>query len=724
LSLVDDLNEPQREAVLAAEGPLLVLAGAGSGKTRVLTYRIAHLILERGVAPRNILAFTFTNKAAGEMKERVAGLLGGSPRDLWVGTFHATGVRILRLKGRAVGIDPGFSIYDTDDQESLIRRILKDLEMAERDLTPKSVRSAVSSAKNVLMTPQEFEDRAESFRDQKIARVFAEYRTRLRSANALDFDDLIAEPIRLFDENPDVRDLFAERFHHVLVDEFQDTNPAQMRLIEQLASVHRNLCVVGDDDQSIYGWRGADVRNILSFEKLYPRARVVRLEQNYRSTGIILDAANAVVRHNRSRKEKTLWTDREGGDLLSLTLVGDAEEEAARVVAAVAEEVNRRRVPLAEVAVLYRTNAQSRALETAFRNAAVPYELVGGTAFYQRREIKDLLAYLRLLVNPDDDVAFSRVVNVPKRGIGTTSLERLGVHAYREGTSLYRSLATVEDAGEIPKGARGKLVAFRELIEEIKGRAGDPVDEVLKEIVERLGYLDFLEHDDPDTAYDRAENIEELVAGARLFAERNEGGDVNAFLNEVALLTDVDRVDEKAEKVRLMTIHNAKGLEFRVVCVSGLEEGLLPHASSLDDDDALEEERRLFYVALTRAKDRVHLYSAMTRQRWGGTTAALLSRFAEEIPDDLVRVEERPLPRSWSGASRPRRVERDRGAEIVEAGPRRSLGTILHPTFGRGDVVGQEGTGPDARLTVIFAGNVKKKIVARYAQWEDCHVDF
>ncbi len=722
MSLIDELNEHQREAVLATEGPLLVLAGAGSGKTRVLTYRIAHLILGMGVAPRSILAFTFTNKAAGEMRERVAGLLGGSPRDLWVGTFHSTGVRILRLKGKDLGIDPGFSIYDTDDQEALIRRILKDLEMAERDLTPKTVRSAISSAKNALMTPKEFEDRAESFRDQKIARVFAEYKNRLRSANALDFDDLIGEPIRLFEEHPEVRDLFAERFRYVLVDEFQDTNPAQMRLIEQLASAHENLCVVGDDDQSIYGWRGADVRNILSFERLYPKARAVRLEQNYRSTGIILDAANAVVRHNRARKEKTLWTDREGGDLLNVTVVGDAEEEAVRVVAAVAEEVNRKGVPLAEVAILYRTNAQSRALETAFRNAAVPYELVGGTAFYQRREVKDLLAYLRLLVNPDDDVAFARVVNVPKRGIGATSLERLAVHAYREGTSLYRSLATVGEAGEIPGGARKKLAEFHDLIEEFKGRAADPVDEVLKEIVERLGYLDFLEHDDPDTAGDRAENLEELVAGARLFAERSEGGDVSAFLNEVALLTDVDRVDEKAEKVRLMTIHNAKGLEFRVVCVAGMEEGLLPHVSSQDDDDALEEERRLFYVALTRAKDRVHLYSAMSRQRWGGTTTALLSRFVEEIPEALMRVEERP--RAWGGVSRARRYERDRGVEYAEPGPRRSLGTILHPTFGRGDVIGQDGTGPDARLTVVFAGNVKKRIVARYAQWEESHVDY
>ncbi len=722
MSLLEALNDRQREAVLCTEGPLLVLAGAGSGKTRVLTFRIAHLVHDLGVEPRAILAFTFTNKAAGEMRERVSGLLGGSPRDLWVGTFHATGVRILRLKGQKIGIDPGFSIYDTDDQESLVKRILKELQLAEKDLTPKAARSAISAAKNALVSPTEFEEAAQTFRDEKLARIYREYATRLRAANALDFDDLIGEPIRLFEEHPDVRDLFAERFRYVLVDEYQDTNAAQVRLIGHLASGHRNLCVVGDDDQSIYGWRGADIGNILSFERMYPDATVIRLEQNYRSTSTILDAANAVVRNNRARKEKTLWTDRAGGDCLRLTLVGDAEEEALRVVRTVAGEVNREGVPLREVAILYRTNAQSRALETAFRNAAMPYELVGGTAFYQRREVKDLIAYLRLLVNDQDDVAFLRVVNVPKRGIGDASIERLQLRAYQAGTSLYRSLEAVDEALEIPPGARKKLSEFRAMLEELRARADERVDAVLKEVVERTGYLDFLDHDDPDTAGDRGENVEELVAGARIFAERSETTDVGSFLNEVSLLTDVDRMDDAAEKVRLMTIHNAKGLEFRVVCLSGLEEGLLPHVSSMDDPDSLEEERRLFYVALTRAKDRVHLFSAMSRQRWGGVSVALLSRFAQEIPEKLVEIEE--TPRGWGGAAPSRRFMRESEPEVVEAGPRRTLGTIIHPTFGRGDVVGQEGRGPDARLVVVFAGNIKKKIVARYAQWEDSHVDF
>jgi DNA helicase-2/ATP-dependent DNA helicase PcrA len=567
-----------------------------------------------------------------------------------------------------------------------------------------------------------FEERAESFREQKIARVFHEYQKRLADANALDFDDLIGKPIRLFDEHPEIRDLFARRFRYVLVDEYQDTNAAQVRLIQHLASTHENLCVVGDDDQSIYGWRGADVGNILTFEQLYPRAKTVRLEQNYRSTGKILAAANAVVKNNRSRKEKTLWTDREDGDLLALTILADEEAEAAAVVAAVTREVNHHGVPPSEAAVLYRTNAQSRALETGFRNASIPYELVGGVAFYQRREVKDLLAYLRLVVNDQDDLAFTRIVNVPKRGIGGTTLTRLAEHAEREGKSLYASLAHLDHAMEIPNAGRQRLLQFRGLIEEFRARAAEPVDVLLKDLVDRIRFLEYLDGDDPESAFDRAENVGELVTGAHVFAERNreEGeADAVAFLGEVALLTDVDRYDEKAEKVRLMTIHNAKGLEFRVVCLPGLEEGLLPHVSSMDAEEDLEEERRLFYVALTRAKDRAHLFAATTRQKWGGTNAAFLSRFANEIPGELVVVTERG---GWNarGPSRPRH---SRPAPVRESGPRRSLGTIIHPTFGRGDVVEQEGTGIDARLTVVFEGNIRKKIVARFAEWEDSFVD-
>jgi DNA helicase-2/ATP-dependent DNA helicase PcrA len=716
---IETLNPPQREAVLTTDGPLLVLAGAGSGKTRVLTHRVAHLIEDCGIPPRRVLAFTFTNKAAGEMKERVAHLLGGAPRDLWVGTFHATGVRILRHSGPAIGIDRGFVIYDTDDQETLVRRILRDLDMTDRDLSPKAMRSAISSAKNALMGPEAFAAEADGYRAQRIARVYAEYQKRLRAHHALDFDDLIGEPLRLFAERPEIRDSFAERFQYVLVDEYQDTNAAQEQLIENLASGYRNLCVVGDDDQSIYGWRGADVRNILDFETRYPEAKVVRLEQNYRSTGVILAAANAVVRHNQDRKEKTLWTDKGGGDLLQLTVTANEESEAERVVRAVMDET-RRGLTLSELAVLYRTNAQSRALETAFRRATLPYELVGGVAFYQRREIKDLLAYLRIIVNPDDDLSFARILNVPKRGIGNTTLDRLAEHANRESKSLYASLDSVPMSLEFPASARQKLGEFYRLLEELKARVDEPVDVLLKELVERIGYLEYLEADEPETAVERTENVEELVAGARAFVEEGEATDVTSFLSDVALLTDIDRTEEGVEKVWLMTMHNAKGLEFPAVFVTGLEEGLLPHLSSMETDADLEEERRLFYVALTRAKERVHLFAAATRQHWGGPVGAPLSRFVEEIPEELIEVEREPTLPRWGLVGQDRAPERREPVSSV----RRSLGIVVHPTFGRGDVIEQEGAGPDARLIVIFAGNIKKKIVARYAQWEESHADF
>ena len=612
-------------------------------------------------------------------------------------------------------------IYDTDDQQALVKKILKDMNLGDRDMSPKAVRSVISAAKNELKTPADVEAEAESFRGQRIAEVFDAYQKALRAANALDFDDLIGESIRLFEEHPEIRDGFARRFAYVLVDEYQDTNAAQVRLIRHLASAHENICVVGDDDQSIYGWRGADIENILTFEKIYPRAKVIRLEQNYRSTSVILNAANAVVKNNLGRKEKTLWTDRAEGEPLHLTLVGDEEEEAAHVVAAVTREVNHNDVPLSDIAILYRTNAQSRALETAFRNASIPYELVGGVAFYQRREVKDLLAYLRLLVNDQDDLAFTRVVNVPKRGIGATTLNRLTEHAYREGKSLYASLESLDGFSEISAAARQKLLKFQGLIEEFRARLEEPVDEILKDLVEHIGYLDYLDSDDPDTAGDRGENVEELVSGARVFVNKNEDTDVGSFLNEVALLTDVDRFDENAAKVRLMTIHNAKGLEYRVILISGLEEGLLPHVSSMDAEEDLEEERRLFYVALTRAKDRVAMFAASSRLRWGGMNASLISRFAHEIPEELVEVKNLSTGGYGRRTRPPRRRRREE--EFVDTGPRHSLGTIIHPTFGRGDVVGQEGSGPDARLTVIFSGNIKKKIVARFAEWEECHVD-
>ncbi len=787
----------QRSAVEQVQGPVLIFAGAGSGKTRVLTHRIVHLIQNHGVAPHEILAFTFTNKAAGEMKERVAHLLGRTAPGMWIGTFHSTCVRILRAQGKHRGLEPGFSIYDSDDQEALIKRVFLELNLGDQELRPRAVLSKISAVKNRMITPERYAQEAGTFYEEMVAKVFAAYQKSLRRSNALDFDDLISETVWLLAENEAVREGYARRFRFVHVDEYQDTNGSQYELIRHLSSVHRNLCVVGDDDQSIYGWRGADIENILSFERTFPDAFVVRLEQNYRSTSKILDAANAVVRNNTGRKEKTLWTDRAGGDPIRLTIVADEEEEGQLIVQGLNRAVNREGKGLRDLAVLYRTNAQSRAIENALRRAAIPYELIGGTPFYARREIKDLLAYLRLAVNDVDDIAFRRVLNVPKRGIGKTSLDRIAAFAFREGLAHLPAARRIEEEIDITAATRKKIHGFVRIIDGLRNQLGSPVGDVLMALVEALDYGRYLAEDDPDTAAERSENVEELIVGARQFAERAPEPTVAAFLNEVALLTDADRVDETVEKVRLMTAHNAKGLEFRTVFIAGIEEGLLPHATSIMEKSGVEEERRLFYVALTRAMEQVFLSAAVNRRRFGTSQGPSgLSRFLEEIPRPLMEIEETPTvhygrgydggiryedggayggsggrgygggygsgggrgygggaggsgsgrgyggggsgggrgygagnrrgPSARSGGGAPHRSGSggDPKPAPVPTGPRRVLGRILHPTFGRGEVMGQEGQGPDARLTVRFESGVVKKIVARYAQWEESDVDF
>jgi DNA helicase-2/ATP-dependent DNA helicase PcrA len=747
------LNPAQRSAVERTDGPVLILAGAGSGKTRVLTHRIAWLVRSLEVDPREILAFTFTNKAAGEMKARVAKLVGPSATSMWVGTFHSTCVRILRASGRHLGLLPGFTIYDSDDQEMLVKRAIIDLNLGGKELRPRAVLSAISGAKNSMKTPEAFERSATTYYEEMVARIYAEYQKSLRKANALDFDDLIGETVRLFIEHPGVKEHYSSRFRYVHVDEYQDTNTPQYQLIQHMASAHRNLCVVGDDDQSIYGWRGADIGNILSFETHYPDAFVVRLEQNYRSTSRILAAANAVVKNNTKRKDKTLWTEKAGGDLLKLTIVSDEEEEGQLIVEGLTRAVHREKRSLRDLAVLYRTNAQSRAIENGLRRAAIPYELVGGTPFYQRREVKDLLAYLRLAVNDTDDLAFRRVLNVPKRGLGKTTLDRLSALAFREGIGMTAAARRVHEEIDISTSSRDKVLAFVGLIDELKRRREEPVAEVLAWLAEALEYSRYLLDDDPESASERNENVQELVVGARQFSERAPEPTIEAFLNEVALLTDADRFDESVEKVRLMTAHNAKGLEFDVVFLAGMEEGLMPHMSSVTTPAEVEEERRLFYVALTRAREQVELSAATARRKFGLTGPTGLSRFLNEIPRDLMEVEERsygytadydtpPRPRrpeppqrktynvtptrpaaSGSG-SRPASGSGSSRPAAAPQGRRLVLGKIIHPTFGRGEVVGQDGSGPDARLTVVFPGGVVKKIVARYAQWEESDVDF
>ncbi len=740
-----DLNDPQLAAVTHGDGPLLVLAGAGSGKTRVLTRRIAWLLAEAGVPAHGILAFTFTNKAAREMRGRIVTLVGApTARALWVGTFHATCARLLRQEAVAAGLPPAFTIYDRDDQLAVLKRALADADVSD-DVKPAAILSRISAAKNAFVDPDGMLRAAVGDLDRRVARIYAAYEQGLERAGAVDFDDLIVRTARLLEDVPDVRARYAGRFRHVLVDEYQDTNHAQFRLVAAFSSTHGNVTAVGDDDQSIYGWRGADLSNVLDFERRFPRAELIRLEQNYRSSGNILAAASAVIAHNRARKGKTLWTTRDAGPRLRLVLSGDEQAEGDRV-AREARRVLERGGKLADVAVLFRTNAQSRALEIAFRRVGVPYELVGGVSFYERKEVKDVLAYLRAALNPRDAVAFLRVLNVPRRGLGdkVRGLVEAGVAAGHTGAE---ALTAALDNGGVAGVAGSRARQFLDLLDDLKRRSGEPANRLIEETLERTGYLQALDDAFPQDAPDRRENVGELVVAARQFAERGNdadgdaavaegGGSLEAFLTEAALVADVDRWSADDDRAVLLTMHNAKGLEFPTVIVAGLEEGLLPHVSSLDDDAEIEEERRLFYVALTRAEQEVILSAASFRRRWDRTGAAELSRFVREIPPELLAVDN-PVPvrptfgrpsfssssgdgsgRSstspgWSGQDGMRVA-----SPSLPGGGNRKDPTIgkrvEHDKFGRGRVIGVDGHGADRKFTIEFQDGETRKILGRF----------
>lgn len=706
-----DLNPVQRQAVEHPGGPLLILAGAGSGKTRVLTARIAHLTRDRGVPEGSVLAFTFTNKAAREMRERAESLLGGTGIAVWLGTFHATCVRILRRHAELLGYPTAFVIYDTDDQRALLRELIRGLGGADGPVTPAMAGSRISRLKNDRIPAEEFARTAYAPMDRRIAALYAAYNKALRERGAMDFDDLLLNTVTLFDHVPEVHERYASRFRHVLVDEYQDTNAIQFQLIERLARAHRNLTVVGDDDQSIYGWRGADIGNILSFEKHYPDATVLRLTQNYRSTGTILRAANGVVRHNRSRREKELWTENETGEPLRLHLTADEEAEGEKVVSLLLDE-RRRGLGNKDFVVLYRTNAQSRAVENALRRSAIPYQLTGGVSFYERREVKDLLAYLRALVQPRDSVAWLRILNVPARGIGKATLDRLRAFAEERGTTLPDALEQPELSAIVGTAPSKRLAEVRRLFAELRPLTTKPPAVCLAELAATLRFREYLREENPAEAEERIENVEELIAGAEAYAGRSEEPTVEGFLAEVALLTDVDLWDDTEDTVNLMTIHAAKGLEFPVVFVVGLEEGLLPHASSLDNTSALEEERRLFYVALTRAQTRVHLLQADYRRTWNAAGGGP-SRFVGEIPADCIEVEEGS---AWD-ASYVRSSVVPGAARAPDPGSPSPVGVrVLHPQFGEGVVVGCEGRGERAKLTIQFRRAGVKKILAAFAE--------
>ena len=639
MSIYDTLNPKQKEAVLHTDGPLLILAGAGSGKTRVLTHRIAYLIDECGVNPWNIMAITFTNKAAGEMRERVDDLVGFGAESIWVSTFHSSCVRILRRHIESLGYTTSFSIYDSDDQKTLMRQVFKAMNVDTKQFKERSVLAAISSAKDKLITPEEFLLNAGAdFREKKTGEIYKEYQKQLRKNNALDFDDLIVKTVELFQNNPQVLDYYQERFKYIMVDEYQDTNMAQFKLVSLLASKYRNLCVVGDDDQSIYRFRGADIQNILSFEHTFPGTKVIKLEQNYRSTQNILDAANGVIRHNFGRKDKTLWTANGEGDKILFKQFDTARDEADFV----ARQIRDSSYSYQDQAVLYRTNAQSRLFEEKCLLANIPYKIVGGVNFYARKEIKDLLCYLKTIDNSRDDLAVRRIINVPKRGIGATTLGRIQDYADKMSVSFYDALRVAEEVPSIGRSL-SKIDGFVTFIQSLKSKAESyTVRELLEEVIELTGYVAELQAEDTDESKARIENIDELISKTESYQEameeQGQTATLSGFLEEIALIADIDSVDPDQDYVLLMTLHSAKGLEFPRVFLAGMEDGMFPSYMSIISDDRsdLEEERRLCYVGITRAMEDLTLTSVRQRMLRGEVQYNKVSRFVREIPRELV----------------------------------------------------------------------------------------
>jgi DNA helicase-2/ATP-dependent DNA helicase PcrA len=707
--LVRDLNPQQREAVLHPGGPALVLAGAGSGKTRVLAHRVAYLVRGLGVPPDRVLAVTFTNKAAEEMRQRVAGLLGERvARGVWMGTFHRTCARLLREHADRLGLPKRFSIYDEDDQRQVMREAVRSVGADDRRFPPGAVLAAISAARNDGLDVSAYEARATSAFERVVAACWREYQRLLWARGALDFDDLLTEALRLLEEVPDVRERYQDRFLHVLVDEYQDTNPVQFRLVARLCERHRNLFVVGDVDQAIYGWRGADIRNILEFERDFPDARVLPLEENYRSTQTILRAAEALIAQNPRRYPKRLWTQNPVGAPAVVYAASDEHDEARFVVSELRRLVAEG-FRLGECAVLYRINAMSRQFEEAFLRAGVPYQVVGAVRFYERKEVKDVLSYLRLLVNPQDDLSLLRALQTPRRGIGEGTVDKLRAFAAGRGWSLWQALEHVDEVPGVPASARRAAAAFVALLRELAARAERlRAAELVGEVLERTGYREALEAEGTDEAASRLENVQELVTVAQEYEAATGDASLEAFLEHLSLVTDADTYDERADRVVLMTLHAAKGLEFRAVFLCGLEEGIFPHVRSLDDPRQLEEERRLAYVGITRAKERLYLSYAQLRSLFGRTVANVPSRFLDELPEDALERAQ-PGPPPWDAAPR----GSPRAPLVLAVGD-----VVWHRHFGRGRVLELEGEGEAAVATVHFEGLGAKRLALGYAPLE------
>ena len=737
MSIYDTLNEEQREAVFHTEGPLLILAGAGSGKTRVLTHRIAYLIEEKGINPWNILAITFTNKAAGEMRERVDDIVGFGSESIWVSTFHSTCVRILRRHIDRLGYDNNFTIYDSDDQKTLMKDVCKLLQIDTKTYRERTILSAISSAKDEMITPEEYELNAYGdFSKKKIAEAYKEYERQLKANNALDFDDLLVKTVQLFQTQPEILEYYQDRFRYIMVDEYQDTNTVQFKLISLLAAKYKNLCVVGDDDQSIYKFRGANIQNILSFEKEFEDTKVIKLEQNYRSTSTILDAANAVIKNNVGRKAKSLWTENGEGEKIQFRQFDTAYDEAEYIVGDIRERVDNGKAAYCDHAVLYRTNAQSRLFEEKMITANIPYKIVGGVNFYARKEIKDLLAYLKTIDNGKDDLAVRRIINVPKRGIGLTTVNRITEAAQQRGISFYEALCSADLVPGLGRSI-SKLESFAAMIEYFRKEAEHlSITELMKEILTETGYVEELKAEGEEEAEVRLQNIDEFLNKIAAYEEscEEELPTLSGFLEEVALVADIDSLDEESDYVVLMTLHSAKGLEFPYVYLAGMEDGIFPSYMTItaDDPTELEEERRLCYVGITRAKKELSMTCARRRMIRGETQYNKMSRFLKEVPPQLlstgkiVEKEELELPKQnayvqakQSFQAKPFMISKPVQQFGVKSGEGLSYGVgdrVRHMKFGEGTVTAITEGGRDYEVSVDFDSAGTKKMFASFAK--------
>jgi DNA helicase-2/ATP-dependent DNA helicase PcrA len=743
-ALLDGLNPTQREAAAVVQGPLLILAGAGSGKTRVLTYRIAYMI-EQGIAPWNILALTFTNKAAGEMRDRIAALVGEDrARKIWAGTFHSTFARILRREAENLGFSQAFSIYDADDSLSVIRAVMNTLGISQQNFQPTAVRGAISSAKNKMLSWQEYQRNASSLFEKQTGLMYQEYEKRLQKNNAMDFDDLLLNMIRLLRTKPEVLERYQEQFRYIMIDEYQDTNKAQYEVVNLLARKYRNVCVVGDDAQSIYRWRGADIRNILDFERDYADAKVVRLEQNYRSTKTILEAANNVINRNEKQIKKALWTGNDEGDKIQLLRCRDDREEAEIIVKTIKRSVKQ----LEDHAILYRTNAQSQAIEDALRRESVPYLIVGGVSFYKRKEVKDVLAYLRVVVNPQDDENLLRIVNEPPRGLGKTSLDHLQDFAAQRNISLFEAFNIAEDIEALQKRAQNAAHDFAAMMKRFQASKDElRPDELAKSLMETCGLLNLYKEDGSDESFDRWNNIQRVLSHLAEYCERNPDASLEQYLQEISLIADIDEIKAGGKHVTLMTLHSAKGLEFPVVFIAGLERGLFPLGKAEHQVEEMEEERRLFYVGITRAEERLYLTHAEKRYRFGELTYPTPSPFLAEISANLVEHGSTSIQSRFSSGSQaqpsPSRMNTGFASGALKPSPKPptfddmprdedfsqipdeeragslklKIGSrVQHQQFGEGSVVAMYGSGETAQVEVQFPSVGRKKLVLRFAK--------